>query len=105
MGDRRSAHLSDEQLAQFQDGEASAREIRHVETCSECAGRLRDLEIAAATYVEYQDSVRRPVLQLPPQQWRGLEELIADHGAEAPRRTWHRWLVPALAAALGLLFV
>jgi anti-sigma factor RsiW len=60
---RRSDHLSEEQLAQFQDGRLPAREVSHLEACSECSARLSDLEAADAAYREYLASAPA----LPPQ--------------------------------------
>ena len=50
---KNSSHLSDEQLAQFQDGELSGKEASHLESCSQCGSRLQDLHAAAMVYLEY----------------------------------------------------
>src|SRR5262245_32648604 len=101
MGDR-PAHLTDEQLALLQDGEASRQDASHLEACAECAGRLRDLQNALAAYAEYRES-KGEVLPAPPRPWRSLDELIAGHRARQPAKTWYRWFIPAFAAALCLL--
>ena len=98
------AHLSEEQLARFQDGEFSPAEAAHLDDCAECAGRLRGLSAAAAAYAEYRDSIRAPLLPPPPKPWRSLDQLVAGHEANR-RRTVLRWWVPALAAAIGLVLV
>ena len=103
MSNHRLLHLSEEQLARLQDGEASAFEAQHLESCTQCAGRLRDLAGATATYIEYLDSVCGTERQQA--HWRSLDELIADY---RNRRSWsagYRWMVPAMAAALCLLMV
>jgi hypothetical protein len=102
MSKRQSHHLSEEQLAQCQDGHLPGRETIHLETCEECSQRLRDLQFATAAYRTYLGSLRSPALQPPPEPWRTLESLIAENQAPAPRRLWHWRLVPVLAAAICL---
>jgi len=105
MANRQSAHLSDEQLAQFQDGELTPRLAGHLELCSECSRRLQDLRTAEAAYVEYQDSVRAPNMPAPPNAWRTLDALIAQHEAARPRRILRWWPAVALAAAASVALV
>ncbi|MBV9742829.1 MAG: hypothetical protein JO099_03630, partial [Acidobacteriia bacterium] len=93
----RGRHLSEEQLARYQDGGLPARDARHLQACAECARRLRDLEAATAAYQQILDST--PV-EPPPRPWRTLEGLISDHETSARRRAW--WLLPALGAAVCL---
>jgi hypothetical protein len=102
MSERRSHHLSEEQLAQGQDGRLPEREAIHLETCEECSHRLRDLQLAAAAYRTYLDSLRSPALPPPPQPWRPLDSLIAGSRAAGPRRVWGWRPVPAWAAAICL---
>ena len=104
MDNHESAHLSEEQLAQFQDGELSGREARHLDTCPECGTRLIDLQSSTAAYAEYLESIRTPALPPVPKRWRELEALIAAHEAPRPRRARPWWLIPAVAAALSVLF-
>jgi hypothetical protein len=96
------AHLSDEELAGYQDGESSPAEAAHVEACAECSARLRDLQAAIAAYAEYRDSIRSPQLPRVPKPWPRLDQLVADHESQRRRRVWQWWL-PALAAACGLV--
>jgi hypothetical protein len=96
-----AAHLSEEQLARYQDGELPAAEAAHLEACAECAARLRDINAALAAYAEYRDSIRSPQLPAPPKPWRSLDQLLADDKPER-RGLAVRWWLPALAAALGL---
>src|SRR3954453_9859759 len=99
MDSKRSRHHSDEQLARFQDRELPPHEAGLLETCPECRGRLRDMELAAAAYVEYRDSVREPLLPSAPRPWASLENLVERHEARPTRHTIRRWLMPALGAA------
>ena len=80
----KSSHLSDEQLAQLQDGELSWREAGHVESCRQCGSRLHDLQSASATYAEYEDSIRVPLLPPAPKPWLSLNTLIAQHEESHP---------------------
>ena len=102
MNERRSHHLSEEQLARYQDGGLPPREASHLEICTECSRRLRDLHVAAAAYCRYLDSIRAPALPPPPQPWRTLDNLIAQNQAPVPRLAWRWWLVPALGTAICL---
>src|SRR4051794_20418620 len=110
VGDQRSDHLSDEQLALFQDGELSPPGVGHLDACPECASRLRDLETAHAAYAEYRDLIRGPMLPPAPSPWRSLDKLIqrdelkAQAKARNRARAWRWWLIPGLATALCLLF-
>jgi hypothetical protein len=96
-----AAHLSDEQVARYQDGELSAAEAAHLEICAECAARLRDLNAALAAYTEYRDAVRDPQLPAAPKPWRSLDQLVGDAQPKRRGLAW-RWWLPALAATLGL---
>ncbi len=103
-----SSHLSDEQLARFNDGELAAGDVAHVETCPHCAGRLREMESAMAAYVEYRETVRAPLLPPPPQSWPALDTLIARN-ANGTRskltRWWPRFAMAAACAAIIALIV
>ena len=100
MNKRRSDHLSEEQLAQFQDGHLPAREVSHLEACSECSARLSDLEHGEDAYRKYLGSV--PALPSPPQPWQSLDGLIADHETQRSRRAFRSWMVPAMGTAICL---
>lgn len=97
-----SPHLSDEQLARLEDGELSARETSHLQSCPQCGSRLGDAQAARAAYVEYRDRIRAPLLAPPPKPWQTLDALIARHQASRPRG-FHWWPVPALAAGACVL--
>ena len=100
MSKRRSDHLSEEQLAQFQDGHLPEREVNHLEVCSECSARLSDLEAAGVAYREYLAS--GSALPSPPQLWRSLDGLVAEYEMRRSRRAWRSWMVPALGTAICL---
>jgi len=97
-----SPHLSDEQLARFEDGDLSARETSHLQSCPQCGSRLGDAQAARAAYVEYRDRIRAPLLTPPPKPWQTLDALIARHQASRPRG-FRWWPVPALAAGACVL--
>src|SRR5579864_3801389 len=102
MPRERLAHLSDEELAAYQDGERFPAEAAHVEGCAQCSARLDDLKAAAAAYAEYRDSIRSPQLPPAPMPWPRLDQLVAGHESQRRRRVLQWWL-PALAAAFGLV--
>jgi hypothetical protein len=97
------SHLSDEQLARFNDGELAAGDVAHVEACSQCAGRLREMERTVAAYIEYRDTVRAPLLPAPPLAWSTLNALIvrnADRNRSKVLRWWPRLAMAAACAAI-----
>jgi len=93
------SHLSDEQLARFNDGELAAGDVAHVDACEHCAGRLREMASAVAAYVEYRDTVREPLLPPPPQSWPTLNTLIARNANNGRSRMLRWWPRLAMAAA------
>ena len=105
MIERRANHLSEEQLAQFQDGRLPAWEASHLEACCECGARLRDLGAASAAYREYLVSMQGPAIPPTPRPWRSLDSLIAEHETRRSRRAWRWWMVPALGTAIGFCIV
>jgi hypothetical protein len=107
MDNVRPPHLSEEDLVRFQDGELPSSQASHLESCPQCATRLRDLENAAALYAEYRDSLRAPSLPPPPRAWQSLDQLIAKD-AEGGRFRILRWwpaAVVAIAACIALAVV
>src|SRR5260370_21377787 len=95
-------HLSDEQLAQFEDGELSRREAGHIASCRECQDRLHDLRTGLAAYAEYRDSIRGPSLPPAPKPWLGLHILIQQHREAKTVKRFRWWPVPVFAAAVSL---
>jgi hypothetical protein len=100
----RHVHLNDEQLAAWQDGERAPVAREHLESCPDCAERLRTLQQGVAAYREYDDALCA-ALPPPPRQWASLDELIAAHSARRRLAAWRWWPVPALAAAALLVGV
>jgi hypothetical protein len=97
-------HLSDEELACFQDGESRGDEVVHVKSCTECRQRLEDLGFATSAFREYLDSVYRPLQPPPPQPWQGLSEIAAQHSSVRPALSF-RWIwMTAVAASLAGTF-
>jgi len=96
-----SPHLSDGQLARLEDGELSAWEASHLQSCPQCGSRLGDAR-ARAAYVEYRDAIRAPLLAPPPKPWQPLDALIARHEASRPRGL-HWWSVASVGAAACLM--
>ena len=102
MADFPSTHLSDEQLARFQDGDLTPAESSHLNQCPECRDRVAELETAAAAWAEYRRTILDPALPPPPRPWRSLESLRREKDARR-RPHWSWWAVPALAAAACLV--
>jgi hypothetical protein len=102
------SHLSDEQLARFNDGERATGDVAHVEACEHCSARLREMASALAAYIEYRDTVRAPLLAPPPQSWPTLNTLIASNASNSRSklpRWWPRLAVAAACAAIIALIV
>jgi len=97
------SHLSDLQLAQFQDGELSPREAAHLDSCADCRGRLRNMQTAAAAYQEYRDSIRGPLQPSAPKPWLRLSALVAQQQERQRRRAFRWWPIAAFAATLCLV--
>jgi hypothetical protein len=102
MSESSSHHLTEEQLARYQDGKLPPQEASHVDACSECAHRLTELRAAEDAYRQYLNSIRGPALPAPPQPWRTVDSLIAQHEASHSRRRWRWWIIPALGAPVCL---
>jgi hypothetical protein len=103
---RNPQHLSDEQLALLHDGVLSETKAAHIESCLECAQRLRDIQRVVYAYAEYEQVVHTSILPPAPKPWMDLSNLVAGQNAS---RAWnrHRWslLFAASAAACVLLTV
>jgi len=99
------SHLSDEQLARFNDGELAAGDVAHVEACEHCAGRLCEMASAVAAYIEYRDVVRAPLLPPPPQSWPTLDTLIARNATNSRSKLLRWWPRLAIAAACAAIVV
>jgi hypothetical protein len=92
-------HLSDEQLAAFEEGDLPAGDTVHLESCPHCAGRLREIESALAAYREYRDAVRAPLLPPPPRSWTPFDTLIAQNANNRRSKMLRWWPRIAIAAA------
>lgn len=103
---REEFHLSDRDLLQSADGEASPRDARriqsHLAACSACRARLRSLENAAADFAR----VRRQFLdaQLPPAGPARaiLKAQLAAIAGQSSSRSKSWMLAAASLAAIGL---
>ena len=100
MDTNQPPHLSCEQLARVQDGEALPHEADHFKSCPDCRDLLRDMEAAEAAYAEYQGAIREPRLLPAPKPWRSLSALVAQDGATRQPRALLWW--PAAAGAVAL---
>lgn len=105
MAGNNSVHLSEEQLACYEDGELAEREARHLEFCPYCRDRLVDLRSAAAAYVEFQKTSRNAILSHPPVSWENLDSIVTKHKAKHPSRVRRWWPIAALAAAVSLVVI
>jgi hypothetical protein len=100
MSQLSSRHLTEEQLARYQDGQAQPSEIQHLDACGECTDRLADLEASVEAYRAFLVSIESSALQAPPQPWRPLNSLIAQHETSRSRQRWQLWLIPLFGTAI-----
>ncbi|WP_321474333.1 hypothetical protein [uncultured Paludibaculum sp.] len=103
--DRRSTHLSEEDLSLIQDGAPPAGASAHLEACADCRQRLSDLEAGLAAYAQFLDEAVQPDATPAPKPWASLDALLQQHESEAESKWkfWRPW--PAVAIAAGLLAV
>jgi hypothetical protein len=85
------SHLTDKQLALFEDGELAQSETAHLKSCAECRRRLREIESLMAAYMQYRGRA------LPPHSWAPLDTLT---GIQKTSRWWPRFALPAAACAV-----
>ncbi len=103
--DRRSTHLSEEELSLIQDGAGPTGASVHLEGCADCRRRLRDLEDGLAAYAQFVGEVVQPAAKPAPKPWASLDALLRQHEREAESK-WKFWRPgPIAAIAAGLLVV
>src|SRR5690242_15926740 len=86
---RINAHLNEEQLLRYADGELSARQARqvrrHIEACWQCRAALDELQSLVSECVRYRKNVFHHFLPPPPARWgdiyKGFAEVDASHEA------------------------
>lgn len=93
-------HLTDEQLALYQDGDLPINYVLHLKSCSKCSRRLYDVVRATEAFQNYLETVRKPLHPPPPKPWKSLSILKAQH---EDRRHWtfRWWPTFALATAFA----
>ncbi len=101
---RNSQHLSDDQLASLQDGDLSETKAAHIESCLECAQRLRDIQRAISAYAAYEQVVHTSILPPAPKPWMDLSNLVARQNTSPAwnRRRWSLLLAASTAACVLL---
>ena len=100
-----SLHLSDEELARFEDGEIAEQDARHIEACEQCGGRLRDMQASYAAYRLHWDTLCAPLFPPPPQPWQPLDCLIEGPQPPHPLRSFRWGPFPALAGAVLAIII
>ncbi len=79
------AHLSDEQMVAFLDGEAErgavAQERAHLETCWQCRARMHDIEGSVRTFVDAREMLRPEADQLQPAPVEQFRQRLLRHAA------------------------
>ncbi len=116
---RNNAHLDDEQLLRFADGELSAKHARvvrrHIEACWQCRTGLNELQNVVSECVRYRKNVLYHFLPSPPAQWGDIYEGFARIDASQERvprfvqffeslRPALRW-APLAAAAVAVIVI
>lgn len=100
-----SAHLDEERLLRYADGELPPREAgearRHLEVCWACRVELERLQRAVSDCVEYRRKVLQPYLPPPPAPWRDLSTQFAEADADLGPESWRSRAMALLGAALA----
>ena len=106
---REEFHLSDQELLQLADGEASGRDARrirsHLAACPTCRARLRSLENAASDFARVRQETldaKLPPADGPRAMLKARLAQLPESGAESSRRSKSWMLAAASLAAIGL---
>jgi hypothetical protein len=98
--EQENGHISEDDLLLYADGELnreqSAQTQAHLEACWSCRARAEKYEETIRSYVDYRESVQKPVDEEPPGGWRKfhrkLDELIVEKGHPSTVSRLRGWL-------------
>ncbi len=104
MSSHRMAHLDDEQLLHYADGELPARKARqvrsHLEACWQCRAELEELQKTVSECARYRKAVLETCLPPPPAPWADIYRRFAEADAALERRPLFARVAEALASPL-----
>src|SRR5947207_5593220 len=72
-----NGHPSEDELLLYVDGELEAKATNHVrnhlEACWSCRVRTEKIEETISSFIDYRNQVLKPLVEQPPQGWRGFD--------------------------------
>ena len=72
-----NGHPSEDELLLYVDGELEAKATNHVrnhlEACWSCRVRTEKIEETISSFIDYRNQVLKPLVEPPPQGWRGFD--------------------------------
>src|SRR5687767_12839062 len=84
-------HPSEDELLLYVDGELATKEagnIRaHMEACWSCRVRTEKVQEAISSFIDYRNSVLKPLIDPPPHGWRGFDRKLILLAAESGKRS------------------
>lgn len=84
MSETPNGHLTEEELAEILAGEASDSQLKHLETCSECAQSVKELRLVTSALKSIDDEeiprkIEREILILTHKsKWDGVQQLLLN---------------------------
>src|SRR5436305_405284 len=99
-----NGHPSEDELLLYVDGELEAKATNHVrnhlEACWSCRVRTEKIEKTISTFIDYRNQVLKPLVEQPPQGWRGFDGRLNRLANEIGRRS----LFANVRGTLGRIF-
>src|SRR5690349_9486742 len=87
--------MADEQLQLIADGELVDAEVRrHVDACTKCSGKVREIALAGEAYKAFHDDAKAND-PAPPMPWEDLRTRMTTR-----RSPWRSWAVAAAAVLI-----
>jgi hypothetical protein len=84
MSEIQNGHLTEEELAEIAAGEASDSQVKHLETCPECAQSVKELRLVTSALLSIDDEeiprkTEREILILTQNsKWEGVQKLLLN---------------------------
>jgi hypothetical protein len=96
MSEIQNGHLTEEELVEIAAGEASDSQLKHIETCHQCAQSVKELRLVSSALLSIDDEeiprkTERDILILTQKsKWDGVQQLLLN---------------PMLSAFIGILML
>lgn len=84
-------HPSGDALLLYVDGELATKEAgnvrAHLEACWSCRVRTEKVQEAISSFIDYRNTVLKPLIEQPPHGWRGFDGKLGRLAAESGKRS------------------